>query len=113
MIGLAYLTGEQSPELALAALRRAVLCEQLAGMGQLCADADALFLAGLFSLLDDILDRSAVAGHGQRDTAAASRIVINRIFEIIAMVSSLFGFPGRGLPHIQAAKRRLPHNWYR
>ncbi|MGH9488705.1 MAG: EAL and HDOD domain-containing protein [Terriglobales bacterium] len=55
MIGLTDLAGGQSPEMALTAVRRAVFCEQLgAALGM---EAERLFLIGLFSLLDAILDQ--------------------------------------------------------
>lgn len=57
MMALSLLAAGQPPEIVLTSLRRAVMCEQLAGSGAVQVEPGKLFLAGLFSTLDAILDR--------------------------------------------------------
>lgn len=65
MMALSLMASGQPPEIVLTSLRRAVMCEQLAGSGAVQQEPGKLFLAGLFSTLDAILDRPRAEVVGQ------------------------------------------------
>lgn len=57
MMALTLLAAGQPPEIVLTSLRRGAMCEHLAGSGAVQIEPGKLFLGGLFSTLDAILDR--------------------------------------------------------
>ncbi|MGH9478701.1 MAG: EAL and HDOD domain-containing protein [Terriglobales bacterium] len=57
IMSVSTMAGNGSPEVALTAVRRAMFCEGLAGCGSMSLQRDKLFLVGLLSTLDSILDR--------------------------------------------------------
>lgn len=57
IMAVSTMAGNQSPEVALTAVRRAMFCEELAGCGSVSVEREKMFLVGLLSTLDSILDR--------------------------------------------------------